>query len=80
VVGPAARRLLGDVPGVEARGVRLTGVSLSGLEPVEAPRQLALDEAAAERGEQLGATLDRIAGKFGRAAIKRAVLLDEDDE
>jgi DNA polymerase IV len=80
VVGPAARRLLADVPGVEARGVRLTGVSLSGLEPAEAPRQLVLDEAKVERGEQLGATLDRIAGKFGRAAIRRAVLLDDDED
>jgi len=80
VVGPAARQLLGDVPGVEARGVRLTGVSLSGLEPAGARRQLVLDEAKVERGEQLGATIDRIAGKFGRAAIRRAVLLDEDDE
>jgi DNA polymerase-4 len=79
VLGPAARRLLADVPGIEARGVRLTGVSLSALEPEAAPRQLVLDENKVERGEQLGATLDRIAGKFGRAAIKRAVLIDDDE-
>jgi DNA polymerase-4 len=79
VIGPAARRLLAGVPDIERRGVRLTGVSLSGLTADDAPRQLALDEPAVERGEQLGATLDRIAGRFGRAAVRRAVLLDEDE-
>jgi DNA polymerase IV len=77
VVGRVTARLLAAVPDVERRGVRLTGVSLSGLTAAGAPRQLVLDEREAERGEQLGATLDRIAGKFGRAAVQRAVLLGD---
>jgi DNA polymerase-4 len=73
VVGPAAQRLLDAVDGIEGRGVRLTGVSLSGLARADGARQLALDEAVVERGEALAATLDRISGRFGRAAVRRAV-------
>jgi DNA polymerase-4 len=80
VVGAKAVALLRAVPDVERRGVRLTGVSLSSLEPRDGARQLLLDEPKRERGETLGDTLDRIAGKFGRNALKRAVLLEEDDD
>lgn len=81
VVARTAQKLLGDVPGVERRGVRLTGVSLAGLDDEDAPRQLGFDEADAERGERLAATLDAVRAKFGGAAVKRAVHIDvtEDD-
>ncbi len=81
-VGRIARELLMQVPGIEQRGVRLTGVSLSGLTGVEvaAPRQLALGlpadkaaAAAAARGEALGDALDRIAQRFGDGALRRAI-------
>jgi DNA polymerase-4 len=75
-VADEAVRLLATVPEIEARGVRLTGVSLSALEPREGPRQLLLDEPRVERAEQLGDALDKIAQKFGRAAVRRAVHVD----
>ncbi len=77
VVGRVARELLDNVPAIARRGVRLAGVSLSGLVAKDAARQLAFDEAEHERGEALGDALDRIAGRFGGAAITRAVLLDD---
>ncbi|HKA88414.1 MAG TPA: DNA polymerase IV [Haliangiales bacterium] len=77
VVGDVARDLLAEVPAIERRGVRLTGVSLSGLGDAAAPRQLDLGEADAERGEALGAVQDRIAARFGPGALKRAVHLKE---
>jgi DNA polymerase-4 len=80
VVGRLARELLAAVPAVESRGVRLTGVSLSGLEPRDAPRQLTLEGPASERGEQLGETIDAIAARFGHSAIRRAVHLDGGDD
>jgi DNA polymerase-4 len=79
VVAKAALALLAQVSDLERRGVRLTGVSLSGLEPRDAARQLALDEKQHTRGEALGDALDRISGKFGTAAIRRASLLDDED-
>ena len=61
--------------------VRLCGISATDLEPRDAPRQLGFDEAARARGERLGDTLDKLAAKFGRAAIRRAVHIgDEDDD
>jgi len=81
VVAAEAVRLFAEVPDVAERGVRLTGVSLSGLERREAVgQQLSLDEPRRERGEQLGSALDAIAHKFGRAAVRRAVHLDESDD
>jgi hypothetical protein len=74
-VGEAARRLLAEVPAIERRGVRLTGVSLSGLEPGAGPRQLAFDQPQVERGEALGVALDGIAARFGRRAVRRAIHL-----
>ncbi len=59
--------------------VRLCGISATGLEARDAPRQLGFDEASRARGERLGDTIDKVAEKFGRAAIKRAVHLDGDD-
>ncbi len=80
VVGPAAQKLLEGVPDIERRGVRLTGVSLSGLERGDAPRQLTLDEPEAERGDQLNKALDKIATRFGRSAVRRAVHVEDDPD
>ncbi len=80
VVGAQAIELLAEVPDVERRGVRLTGVSLSGLERAVGARQLAFDEADVERGERLGATLDKISARFGRGSVQRAVHVGERDE
>jgi len=49
------------------------------LEPRDAPRQLGFDEAARARGERLGETLDKLTAKFGKATIRRAVHLPDDD-
>ncbi len=78
VVGATARRLLAEVPAIETRGVRLTGVSLSGLMDKEGARQLDLDEKQAQRGERLGDALDAIAERFGRGAVRRAQRPDDD--
>jgi DNA polymerase IV len=81
LVGETARRLLSSVEDIERKKVRLTGVSLSGLSPRDGARQLGFDEAEVERGERLGDALDKVAARFGRGAVKRAVLVDgEDDE
>ena len=72
----AASELLASIPGVRARGARLTGVSLSGLVPDDAPRQLGLDDGARRRGEALGAVRDRIAAKFGDDSLIRADVAD----
>ena len=55
------------------RRVRLCGVSASGLQSRDAPRQLSLDQSEVDRGERLGDTLDAIADKFGDSAIGRAI-------
>jgi len=73
LIGQATRRLLAEVPGIDKRGVRLTGVSLAGLEDESGPRQLGFDEPEVARGESLGKALDQIAAKFGDDAIGRAL-------
>jgi DNA polymerase-4 len=77
LVARVAHALLAEVPAIERRGVRLTGVALAGLDVEGAPRQLGFDEAEAERGERLGAVLDEVRARFGAAAVKRAVHLGE---
>lgn len=81
VVARAALRLLGDVVIDERPGrrVRLCGISTTGLEARDAPRQLTLDERDRAKGERLGDVLDGIRGKFGAAAVRRAVHLADDD-
>jgi DNA polymerase-4 len=75
-----ARRLLAEVPDVERRGVRLTGVSAGALERRDAPAQLQLGDTDGPRREKLGDAIDAIADRFGNTALKRASLLDEDLE
>jgi len=69
-----------DIEDRPKRRVRLLGAFASGLEPRDAPRQLALDEATRARGERLGDTLDRLRDKFGTAVVKRAVHIDDDED
>jgi hypothetical protein len=68
-----------DIDDRPRKRVRLLGGFAGGLEPRDAPRQLALDEAARARGERLGDTLDRLRDRFGGAAVQRAIELADDD-
>jgi DNA polymerase-4 len=81
VLGRTAIELLGKVTIEPRRGsrVRLCGVAATGLEPRSAPRQLGFDEEARARGERLGDALDKVAAKFGKATLKRAIHLGEDE-
>lgn len=78
-VGATVETLLERIPHIEARGIRLTGVSLSGLEPVGHAPQLVLpgsesaSDAVAERNHRLADTLDALGEKFGRGTVQRAV-------
>jgi DNA polymerase-4 len=65
----SAIELLGRSP--PTARVRLTGVSVQGLSPVEAPQ---LFPAAPSRAEKLNAALDRIATRFGEVAVGTADL------
>jgi DNA polymerase-4 len=62
-------------------GVRLSGVSMTGLVAHAAPQQLLLDQRA-RRAQELGRTLDAIHDRFGEQALGRADLMydGEDDE
>ena len=78
-----ARDLLAELPVDGDHGkrhsVRLCGVSASGLEDRDGPRQLTLTEPERRRGEQLGDALDLIEARFGQGAIRRAVNQPERD-
>jgi DNA polymerase IV len=80
VVARTAIGLLAKVAIEPRKGgrVRLCGVAATDLEPRDAPRQLGFDEAERSRGERLGETIDKLAAKYGKGAIRRAVHLDED--
>jgi DNA polymerase-4 len=82
VLARTAIELLAKVPIESKRGarVRLCGVSAQSLEARDAPRQLGFDEAERAKGERLGNTIDKVAAKFGKGTIKRAVHLPEDDD
>jgi DNA polymerase-4 len=82
VLARTAIDLLSKVPIEDRKGsrVRLCGISAQSLEPRDAPRQLGFDEAAREKGERLGDTLDKVTAKFGKSAIKRAILVPRKDE
>ena len=60
--------------------MRLCGISADNLESRDAPRQLGFDEATRAKGERLGATIDKLAAKFGKGTIRRAVHLPDDDD
>ena len=53
--------------------VRLCGVSVTGLESRDGPRQLTLGEADRSRGERLGDVLDQIHARFGEGLVRRAM-------
>lgn len=82
VLARTAIELLRQVPIESRKGgrVRLCGISSTGLEPRDAPRQLAFDEAARAKGERLGDTIDKLTEKFGSATIRRAIHLREDGD
>jgi len=82
VLARTAIELLDKVPIEPRKGgrVRLCGISATDLESRDAPRQLGFDEAARARGERLGDAIDKVAAKFGKAAIRRAILVNRDDE
>jgi DNA polymerase-4 len=82
VLARTAIDLLAKVPIEDRKGsrVRLCGVSAQNLEPRDAPRQLGFDEAARAKGERLGETLDKVAAKFGRTSLRRAVHLRRGDD
>ena len=82
VLARTAIELLAKVP-IESRKacrVRLCGISATGLTARDAPRQLGFDEAARAKGERLGETIDKVAAKFGKGVIKRAIHLPDDDD
>lgn len=80
VLARTAIELLGKVAIEPRKGgrVRLCGISATQLMSRDAPRQLGFDEAARARGERLGETIDKLSAKFGKAAIRRAVHLDDE--
>ena len=84
VLARTAIELLDKVPIESRKGmrIRLCGISAENLESRDAPRQLGFDEATRAKGERLGSTIDKLAAKFGKGTIKRAVHLpgDDDDE
>src|SRR5207244_3603584 len=82
VLARTAIELLAKVAIEPRRGgrVRLCGISATELEARDAPRQLGFDEASRDKGERLGDTIDKVAAKFGKSAIRRAVHLPETDE
>ena len=82
VLARMAIELLDKVPIDPRKGarVRLCGISATNLEARDAPRQLGFDEAERAKGERLGDALDKVAAKFGKTLIKRAVHLPDGDE
>jgi len=82
VLARTAIELLSKVPIEPRKGsrVRLCGISTTNLESRDAPRQLGFDEAARARGERLGDTIDKVSAKFGKGALRRAILVKKDPE
>jgi DNA polymerase-4 len=82
VLARTAIDLLAKVPIEPRKGqrVRLCGISTTNLESRHAPRQLGFDEATRAKGERLGDALDKVSAKFGKAALRRAILVRPGDE
>lgn len=59
--------------------VRLTGVSLGGLEPSDAPQSLFVDPKLKKR-QQLEAAVQAVTQRYGRGSLGRAALITEDKE
>jgi DNA polymerase-4 len=72
----AACALLGEFPR-ERQGIRLTGVSVSGLHEGPPPRTLFADERALRR-RKVEELMVQVKGKFGGEGITRATLLEEE--
>jgi nucleotidyltransferase/DNA polymerase involved in DNA repair len=75
-IWPVAVRLLRDADR-KARRVRLVGVTLSGLVS-EGRGQLSLFEAAEGGDREVARAVDALKKRFGRGAVTRAELLDDD--
>ena len=75
-IWPVAVRLLRDADR-KSRRVRLVGVSLSGLVS-DGRGQLSLFEADEEGDRQVARAIDALKTRFGRGAVTRAELLDDD--
>ena len=74
----AARELLGRFPGL-TRGVRLTGISVSGL--VSGPPERTLvPEPRREKRHRLEQTVAALRDRFGPGGVTRAALLGKDPE
>jgi DNA polymerase-4 len=79
LLAEVARGLLERVELGSTRRLRLIGVAATNLEREDAPRQLEL-LGPPPRGERLGHTFDAIHDRFGRGALQRATLLEEEEE
>lgn len=69
-----ARALLAEID--LAQGVRLLGVSITGLDQA-GPRQLSLDDADLPNWDEASRTIDLIRDRFGRTAIGPASLVEK---
>src|SRR5205814_9232883 len=72
----AARRLLGEFP-ASRLGVRLTGISVAGLELGPPPRLLFGGEQADKR-RKVEELVAQVKGKFGIEGLTRATLIDRE--
>ncbi len=82
VLARTAIELLAKVPIEPRKGgrVRLCGISATSLAPRDAPgEQLGFDTTDRQKGERLGETIDKLAARFGKGAIRRAIHLPDED-
>ena len=80
VIVPVALELLAKLRRERRCAARLIGIALSHLAPADRPQQLGLfgsfEEKETERDRKVAATVDAIAGKFGRKSIGPARVID----
>jgi DNA polymerase-4 len=72
----AAKQIFQNFTGIEGRGVRLTGVTVSDLRPGPPPRTLFAD-AHKERRQAVEEVSNAIRERFGRTSLTRATLLGD---